>query len=58
MKVSAHEVEEEKKKAYEFGFGDEEGGNTGAYKSRITYQVSTQYASKGKYQVDSQEEEF
>ncbi len=28
------------------------------YKSRITYQVSTQYSAKGKYQKDSDEEEF
>jgi hypothetical protein len=32
--------------------------NVSAYKSRITYQISTQYAAKGKYQVDSEEEEF
>ncbi len=35
---------------------DEDGGNF--YKSRVTYQTSTQYASKGKYQIDSDEEEF
>ena len=58
MKVPAREIEEEEKKAYEFGFGPEDEKNTSTYKSRITYQISTQYASKGKYQVDSDEEEF
>ncbi len=29
---------------------------TSAHKSKITYQVSTQYASKGKYHVDSDED--
>jgi hypothetical protein len=31
---------------------------TSAYKSRIKYQVSTQYSEKGKYQIDSDEEAF
>ncbi len=43
-----------REKRYDFRFGEED--NTSTYKSRITYQVSTQYASKGKYQVDSDEE--
>jgi len=43
-------------KRYEFRLDEED--NTSTYKSRITYQVSTQYAAKGKYQVDSDEEEF
>jgi eukaryotic-like serine/threonine-protein kinase len=34
----------------------EEGLDT--YKSKVTYRMSTQYASKGKYQVDSDEEAF
>ena len=41
-------------KRYDFRFDEEE--NTSTYKSRITYQVSTQYGAKGKYQVDSDEE--
>ncbi len=49
---------EEKKKTYDLDFGDESEENTSTYKSRITYQISTQYASKGKYQIDSNEEEF
>ncbi len=48
--------EGEERKSYELGALEEEG--TSEYKTRITYQVSTQYASKGKYQVDSDEEEF
>ena len=52
-------VEEgEKKKRYDFNITDETDHNVSAYKSRVTYQMSTQYSSKGKYQVDSQEEEF
>jgi len=44
-------------KKYEITFSEEETG-TSAYKSRITYQVSTQYREKGKYQIDSDEEAF
>ena len=52
------EVEEEKReKRYEFGLTEED-DNTSQYQSRITYQMTTQYASKGKYKVDSSEEEF
>jgi outer membrane protein assembly factor BamB len=46
-----------KEKRYDVSVIEEE-GDTNFYKSRITYQVSTQYAAKGKYQVDSAEEEF
>jgi outer membrane protein assembly factor BamB len=49
-------VEEGRQKQYELDLEEEE--NTSTYKSRITYQVSTQYSEKGKYQVDSDEEEF
>ncbi len=49
--------EEKVEKKYDLNLGGEEEG-TSAYKSRITYQISTQYAEKGKYQVDSDEEEF
>ena len=57
MSVSEKEVEESGRKSYDLGAGSEEAG-LDTYKSRITYQVSTQYASKGKYQVDSDEEAF
>ncbi|MBN2330911.1 MAG: PQQ-binding-like beta-propeller repeat protein [Candidatus Aenigmarchaeota archaeon] len=42
------------RKRYDFGMSEEE--TTSQYKSKITYQISTQYASKGKYQIDSDEE--
>jgi outer membrane protein assembly factor BamB len=45
------------RKTYDLDLPDEELG-TSAYKSRITYQISTHYAEKGKYQVDSDEEAF
>ncbi|MBN2330910.1 MAG: PQQ-binding-like beta-propeller repeat protein [Candidatus Aenigmarchaeota archaeon] len=46
---------EGERKTYEFILDDEsEDGRF--YKSRITYQISTQYAEKGKYQIDSDEE--
>lgn len=49
---SAEEIDTKK---YDLKFALEE-DTPDFYKSRITYQVSTQYASKGKYQVDSDEE--
>jgi outer membrane protein assembly factor BamB len=56
MKIPRSEVAEEvKKKQYDLDLAEEEGG-TSAYKSRITYQISTQYSEKGKYQIDSDEE--
>jgi outer membrane protein assembly factor BamB len=58
LKLPEAELEKEGGKRYEMHLGDEGADNTSTYKSRITYQVSTQYASKGKYQVDSDEEEF
>lgn len=50
--------QEEAKKHYDLNI--EAGGEEreGAYKSRVTYQTSTRYREKGKYQVDSREEEF
>jgi hypothetical protein len=58
MKIPKSEVEEEVvKKTYDLNLGEEEDG-TSAYKSRITYQISTQYSAKGKYQIDSDEEAF
>jgi len=47
----------EEKKKYDLNITDEQKG-TSAYKSRVTYQVSTHYREKGKYQKDSDEEEF
>lgn len=44
------------RKTYDIILEDEE--TPDFYKSRITYQVSTQYSAKGKYQIDSKEEEF
>jgi outer membrane protein assembly factor BamB len=58
LDIPESEVREDvKEKAYDLDLAGEETSGA-AYKSRITYQVSTQYASKGKYQVDSDEEEF
>ena len=49
------ETSEEKK--YELRLEDEKPDGTSAYKSRVTYQMSIQYQSRGgKYQVDSDEE--
>ncbi len=48
--------EDKTRKTYEIDGLEEESMNM--YKSRITYQISTQYSSKGKYQIDSKEEEF
>jgi hypothetical protein len=44
------------RKTYDMVFEEEDAPDF--YKSRITYQISTQYASKGKYQTDSKEEAF
>ncbi|MCK4715108.1 MAG: PQQ-like beta-propeller repeat protein, partial [Candidatus Aenigmarchaeota archaeon] len=55
--ITQSEVEE-KKKTYDLNLSDEGEERTDFYKSRITYQVSTRYQEKGKYQVDSMEEEF
>ncbi|MCK4715109.1 MAG: PQQ-binding-like beta-propeller repeat protein, partial [Candidatus Aenigmarchaeota archaeon] len=50
------EFGETNKKSYDLKL-DEDEGDINFYKSRITYQVSTQYTAKGKYQIDSREEE-
>ncbi len=57
LKIPKRTREEEKKKTYDLAMEEEE-VSTSAYKSRITYQVSNQYVEKGKYQIDSDEEEF
>ena len=44
-------------KKYDLNLGEDE-ESTSAYKSRVTYQISTQYSEKGKYQIDSDEEGF
>jgi hypothetical protein len=57
LKLPSISPGEEKRKEYSFdAIGEEQGIST--YKSRITYQVSTRYAAKGKYQKDSDEEAF
>ncbi len=58
IKVSTAEADKGTDERYELRFGDAEEEAAGAYKGRITYQVSTQYGAKGKYQVDSDEEAF
>ncbi len=60
LSVPIHDEEkpQERKKSYDLNVTGEEEEFNAAYKSRITYQVSTQYASRGKYQKDSDEEEF
>jgi outer membrane protein assembly factor BamB len=57
MKIPKAVVKEEEKKRYDMNITEEE-DMEGAYKSRVTYQISTQYQSKGKYQTDSDEEAF
>jgi outer membrane protein assembly factor BamB len=57
MKIPAKEIQEERDKRYDFSSGGD-AEREGAYKSRQTYRVSTQYREKGKYQVDSGEEAF
>jgi outer membrane protein assembly factor BamB len=56
MHVPEKVVEEARKKAYDVGIGDEGEDSGRFYKSRITYQVSSRYHEKGKYQIDSDEE--
>jgi outer membrane protein assembly factor BamB len=51
-------LEDGRKKTYELDMASEDDGDSKFYKSRITYQISTQYAAKGKYQIDSDEEAF
>lgn len=58
VKVPKEEFKEQTEKRYELNLASEGEGDVNFYKSRITYQVSTQYSSKGKYQIDSKEEEF
>jgi outer membrane protein assembly factor BamB len=55
--IPESEMDEERKHAYDLDLSGEE-DREGAYKSRVTYQTSTRYREKGKYQVDSREEEF
>jgi outer membrane protein assembly factor BamB len=56
IKLPEREFEAEPEKRYDLRIREDEDDGTGAYKSRITYQVSTRYASRGKYQVDSDED--
>lgn len=58
FKIPVPEIIEEERKRYQSLAltEDEDGGKF--YKPRITYQISTQYAEKGKYQIESDEEAF
>lgn len=58
VKLSKDDIETEGEKTYELNFDKEDELNTSEYQSRITYQASTRYSSKGKYQIDSKSEEF
>ncbi len=58
MKISDNVIEEEEKKTYDMKFEREDELNTSEYQSMLTYQISTQYSSKGKYQVDEKTEGF
>jgi outer membrane protein assembly factor BamB len=55
VKESDAQMDMGRKAAYDLGMDDEEKDGK-FYKSKVTYRMSTQYASKGKYQVDSDEE--
>jgi outer membrane protein assembly factor BamB len=58
LKITGEAFKETKReKKYEMGVAEDEKGS-GAYKTRVTYHVSTQYSEKGKYQIDSDEEAF
>lgn len=57
VSIPETEVEEIQKQRYSVTESTDE-ESTSEYKTRITYQVSTQYSSKGKYQIDSREEAF
>jgi eukaryotic-like serine/threonine-protein kinase len=52
--IPEDELGGEKTKEYDLHFGEEDSMST--YKSKMTYRVSSQYAAKGKYQKDSDEE--
>jgi outer membrane protein assembly factor BamB len=58
MKIRESDFEESQAKAYDISMAEEAEDVGGHYKSTITYRVSTRYASKGKYQVNRDEEEF
>jgi len=58
LKIPKISREEGRKKSYEINITGESEGIGSFYKSRITYQVSTQYREKGKYQIDTDEEAF
>jgi len=57
IKLPGIAADEEKRRGYALD-AISEGQAAGAYKSRITYQSSTRYAARGKYQKDSDEEAF
>ena len=51
IRIPKEPVAEEKKKTYDLNLAEDAGEIGGAYKSRVTYQISTQYREKGKYQT-------
>jgi hypothetical protein len=50
------EDEKTERKVYNLEVLMEESGQSGAYRSRVTYQVKSQYMAKGKYH--SKDDEF
>lgn len=57
LKIGGNETEQERK-SYSLNLPGSDAEVAGAYKSKVTYRMSNHYASKGKYQVDSDEERF
>ncbi len=58
VNIPKGDMKDEPKKVYDMNFEREDELNTSTYKSEITYQMGTTYREKGKYQIDSDEEEF
>ena len=53
MRIEEKEIEEFMETRYDLNLFKENGEEGKFYKSRVTYQISTQYRQKGKYQTDS-----
>jgi len=59
FKINVPKAEAEEEMPGIYGINVSEGAaGTGAYKSRITYQLGTHYREKGRYQKDADEEAF
>ena len=56
LNIPETQLEEDKRRSYEFDLSEQEEDSEGTYKSKISYRFSTRYQEKGKYQVDSDEE--